>query len=84
VIEPSDDAVSIVALMVLRALFAQDDQTAAVAALLEAILRSLTGGERRHSPEVWATAIPADEFGPLRNADHRRATWAPLPEKVTC
>ena len=47
---PPEDAASIVAMMTLRARFDQDARrdAGAVAALFDAMIRALTGGERRH------------------------------------
>jgi len=48
-IPPEQDAASIAAMMTLRARFAQDARDAgAVVALFDAMIRALTGGERRH------------------------------------
>jgi hypothetical protein len=48
-IPPEQDAASIAAMMTLRARFAQDARDAgAVVALFDAMIRTLTGGERRH------------------------------------
>jgi hypothetical protein len=49
-IPPEEDAVSVVAATMLRAMFAQDDtvETHAVLALFDAIVRLLTGGEQQH------------------------------------
>jgi hypothetical protein len=47
-IDPSESADSINAAMVMRASFAGASETDAVAALLDAIVGALTGGERRH------------------------------------
>jgi hypothetical protein len=49
-IPPEQDAASIAAMMTLRARFAQDAPTdaGAVVALFDAMIRTLTGGERRH------------------------------------
>jgi hypothetical protein len=49
-IPPEQDAASIAAMLTLRARFAQDANrdAAAVVALFDAMIRALTGGERRH------------------------------------
>ena len=49
-IPPEQDAASIAAMMTLRARFAQDAprDAGAVVALFDAMIRTLTGGERRH------------------------------------
>jgi len=49
-IPPEQDAASIAAMMTVRARFAQDarNDAAAVIALFDAMIRTLTGGERRH------------------------------------
>jgi hypothetical protein len=47
-IPPEEDAKSIVAMMMLRAKFDQDAGRGAVVALFDAMIRALTGGERRH------------------------------------
>ena len=49
-IPPEEDAASIAAMMTLRARFAQDANrdAGAVVALFDAMIRALTGGERRH------------------------------------
>ena len=49
-IPPEEDAASIVAMMTLRARFDQDARrdSGAVVALFDAMIRTLTGGERRH------------------------------------
>ncbi len=49
-IPPEQDAASIAAMMTLRARFAQDanGNAGAVIALFDAMIRALTGGERRH------------------------------------
>jgi hypothetical protein len=49
-IPPEEDAASIVAMMTLRARFDQDARrdACAVVALFDAMIRALTGGERRH------------------------------------
>lgn len=49
-IDPSEDAVSIAAAVIIRAQFAQDDRAEArgVAVLFDAMIGVLSGGERRH------------------------------------
>ena len=49
-IPPEEDAASIVAMMTLRARFGQNGgrDAATVVALFDAMIRALTGGERRH------------------------------------
>ena len=49
-IPPEEDAASVVAMMTLRARFDQDARrdAGAVVALFDAMIRALTGGERRH------------------------------------
>ena len=49
-IPPEEDAASVVAMMTLRARFDQDAgrDAGAVVALFDAMIRALTGGERRH------------------------------------
>ena len=49
-IPPEQDAASIAAMLTLRARFAQDanSDARAVVALFDAMIRALTGGERRH------------------------------------
>ncbi len=49
-IDPSEDAVSIAAAVIIRAQFAQDDkaEAGAVAVLFDAIIGVLSGGEHRH------------------------------------
>jgi hypothetical protein len=47
-IPPEEDAVALGAAMMLRALFAQGDEVGTVVGLFDAVVRLLSGGERRY------------------------------------
>ena len=46
--DPSEDAVSIVVTVMLRAVFTRDKRTGAAVSLFDAVLASLTGCTQRH------------------------------------